>query len=135
MTWVARLTHGSEPDAKNIGLRLNQFSSGELRGFCPICSQPLEKICCWHGIDTRVLYVKPCNCRLGVWEDAPQWAREAGIVEDDTSFFDESMHEPTCEELREDYPDEDWSGCDDNPIDYAAQEAAGQKRLPGFEDA
>ena len=136
-TWVARLTTETEEEQeKAIGdliTRLNKFSTGDLRT-CPICNQPIDKIMCWHGIDVRVLYVKPCNCRLGCWEDAPNWAREAGIVEDDTSYFDECMREPTCDELREDYPDEDWTGCEDDPIDTAAQERAGQKRLPGIDE-
>lgn len=112
-TWSARLTTEEEEAAiGSVINRLNKFSTGELRT-CPICDKPIEKLWCWHGIETRVLYVRPCNCRLGVWEDAPKWAREAGIVEDDTSFMDEAMREPTCEELRETYPDEDWTDCKD----------------------
>lgn len=131
-TWRARLTTPEEEAAiGNVIDRLNKFSSGELRA-CPICDKPLDKLYCWHGIENRVLYCRPCNCRLGCWDDAPAWAREAGIVEDDKAFLEEAGREPTCEELREDYPDEDWSDCEDNPIDTTFQEANGQKRLPGL---
>lgn len=137
--WLARLTKYEEltnAEMQSLGdliTRLNQFSSGDLRT-CPICDQSIEKLYCWHGIEYVVLYVRPCGCRLGCWEDAPAWAVEAGIVDHDSRFLEEASHEPTCAELREDYPDEDWTGCEDDPIDYDAQERAGQKRLPGFDD-
>lgn len=121
-TWLARIS--SDDEGANIGQRMSQFASGETRA-CPICQAAAERLYCWHGIEYVVLYVKPCGCRLGCWEDAPAWARAAGIVDDDRSLFEDEEDEPTEEELQE---LQDWY------INYEAQERAGQKPLPGFVD-
>lgn len=60
---------------------LASFGAGKSRT-CPTCGVAIEHIMMYGKSepDTYSLYIQPCNHRIGLWQDAPQWAKDAGIV-------------------------------------------------------
>lgn len=61
--------------------KLGAFNSGEDQN-CPICGTNVETINLYEKSEpeTYSLYTLPCNHRHGLWKNAPDWARERGIV-------------------------------------------------------
>jgi hypothetical protein len=126
MTFIAQAIPSKLLDIEAYMKRINGFGSGDYQN-CPCCEQPLNNI---HAIECTmsfVLYSRPCGCRLGHWDKAPQWLYDNNKVYE-TSVFDDEQ-EPTAQELREDGYDIPLSIDEWNSFrEY--QESNGQQRLP-----
>lgn len=93
--------------------KIAAFSSGESR-VCPMCGEPVTGATLYAKIEPEVfsLYVRPCDCRLGLWGKAPDWITDVQIIplEDEITFTPEDESGEVC-------------------FDPETQERAGQKRL------
>lgn len=129
VNFVARLSSPQE--------RMNHvggFADGSYRQ-CPVCGGNVDYVDAYYsGYEPSLctLYVRPCDCRLGMWEGVPQWLRDTNKV---IAHYpdDNDLYEPTIEDLIADGHEVELT--EDYWREYnAAQEAAGQLRLPLQDD-